>query len=345
MSTETTVEMQKFAEALGNTKFQALNGKRDPFELLSSVSANIGDAQSMLESAGVLGWEPETIPLSGMDSVGNLYEAPTSNYGIVVPQYPGGARYFGQAHRDFRFIRPEAVLPLVDAIVAHGNPLTGIIPGPVTRFVFDSKLVDITPYSATAKANVGEIIRFRWQLDLGNTGKNSLTIGQKGLRLFCANGCTTAESMGSVSISHSNLAPAKIEATVQRILHQGNIGLDKWIADARTAIQTRLTLDHALEMWAELFGWDEDKEGRALTTQDNQRATLTQLWRSPTQTVTYPETAWAFFGATTEYLDHEAVVRFGSDTRERALARRVVESAPAVEAVKTRAWELALATA
>ena len=29
--------------------------------------------------------------------------------------------------------------------------------------------------------------------------------------------------------------------------------------------------------------------------------------------------------------------------RERALARRVVESAPAVESVKNRAWEMALA--
>jgi hypothetical protein len=203
--------------------------------------------------------------------------------------------------------------------------------------------VDITPYSETARANVGEIIRFRWQLDLGNTGKNSLVIGQKGMRLWCANGCTTAVSMGSVSISHSNLAPAKIDATVRRIMAQGNIGLDKWIADARTAINTRLTLDRALVMWSELFGWDDNKEGRALTTQDNQRATLTQLWRSPTQAVTYPDTAWAFFGATTEYLDHEAIVRFGADTRERALARRVVESAPAVEAVKNRAWEMALA--
>lgn len=337
-----SIEMDRFTESLGRTEFQPLNGKRDPFDLLSSVSANIGDAQTMMESAGILGWEPETIPLSGMDSQGNIYNAPVSNHGIVVPQYPGGPLYFGSAHRDFRFIRPEAVLPLVDAIVAHGNPLTGIIPGPVTRFVFDSKMVDITPYSEAARASVGEIIRFRWQLDLGNTGKNSLTIGQRGMRLWCANGCTTAVSMGNVSIAHSNLAPAKIDATVRRIMDAGNIGLDKWIADARTAISTRLTLDAALAMWAELFGWEDGKEGRALTTQDNQRATLTGLWRSPTQTVTYPDTAWAFFGATTEYLDHEATVRFGADTRERALARRVVESAPVVEAVKTRAWEMAL---
>lgn len=338
-------EMSRFTAALDRTEFQPLNGKRDPFDLLSSVSANVGDAQSMMESAGVLGWAPETIPLTGMDSMGNIYSAPESNSGIVVPQYPGGPAYFGQAHRNFRFIRPEQITPLVDAIVAHGNPLTGIIPGPVTRFVFDSKLVDITPYSATARANVGEMVRFRWQLDLGNTGKNSLVIGQKGMRLWCANGCTTAVSMGSVSISHSNLAPAKIDATVNRILSAGNIGLDKWIADARTAINTRLTLDRAQEMWADLFQWEDGKEGRALTTQENQRAALTQLWRSPTQTVTYPDTAWAFFNATTEYLDHEAVVRFGTETRERALARRVVESAPAVEAVKTRAWEMALATA
>lgn len=340
-----SIETNRFAEALDRSQFQPLNGKRDPFELLSSVSANMGDAQTMMESAGVLGWEPEMIPLSGIDSHGNIYEAPVSNHGIVVPQYPGGPQYFGQAHRDFKFIRPEALLPLVDAIVAHGNPLTGIIPGPVTRFVFDSKLVDIAPYSEVARASVGEIIRFRWQLDLGNTGRNSLTIGQKGMRLWCANGCTTAESMGSVAITHSSLAPAKIDATVRRILDAGNIGLDKWISDARTAINTRTTLDRALAMWADLFGWSDEKEGRALTTQDNQRATLTGLWRSPTQTVTYPDTAWAFFGATTEYLDHEATVRFGTDTRERALARRVVEASPVVEAVKNRAWEMALSAA
>jgi hypothetical protein len=340
-----SIEMQRFTESLDRTEFKALNGKRDPFDLLSSVSAAVGDAQIMMETAGMLGWAPELIPLSGMDSVGNLYEAPASNFGIVVPQYPGGPQYFGQAHKDFRFIRPEALLPLIDAIVAHGNPLTGIIPGPVSRFVFDSKLVDITPYSDVAKAHVGEIIRFRWQLDLGNTGKNSLVIGQRGMRLVCANGMTTNTSMGSVSISHSNLAPTKIAATVDRIMAQGNIGLDKWIADARHAIATRLTLETALEMWGELFAWEDGKEGRALTTQDAQRATLTQLWRSPTQQITYPDTAWAFFGATTEYLDHEATVRFGTDTRERALARRVVESAPAVEAVKTRAWDMALAVA
>ncbi len=340
-----TAEMQRFTEALDRTEFQPLNGKRDPFELLSSVSANIGDAHAMMEGAGVLGWTPEMIPLSGMDSHGNIYTAPDSNHGIVVPQYPGGPRYFGNAHRDFKFIRPEALAPLIDAIAAHGNPLTGIIPGPVTRFVFDSKLVDITPYSETARANVGEVIRFRWRLDLGNTGRNSLVIGQHGMRLWCANGCTTAVSMGSVSISHSNLAPAKIDATVRRILAAGNLGLDKWIADARQAIANRMTLDTALAMWADLFGWDEDKTGRAATTQENQRAALTGLWRAPTQQVTYPDTAWAWFGATTEYLDHGATVRFGADTRERALARRVVESAPAVEAVKTRAWDMALATA
>jgi hypothetical protein len=335
-------EMSRFANRLDATNFKPLNGKRDPFELLSSVTVNVGDAQQMMESAGVLGWNPETIPLSGMDSKGNIYAAPISNHGIVVPEYPGGPAYFGNAHRDFKFIRPESLIPLIDAIVAHGNPLTGIIPGPVTRFVFDSKLVDITPYSETARANVGEIVRFRWQLDLGNTGKNSLVIGQRGLRLWCANGCTTAETMGSVSIAHSNLAPAKIGATVDKILSAGNIGLDKWITDARAAINTRVTRERAQEMWAELFKWEDGKEGRALTTQDNQRAALTQLWTSPTQTVTYPETAWAFFNATTEYLDHQATVRFGNETRETALARRVVESAPAVEAVKNRAWTMAL---
>ncbi len=337
-----TQEMSRFNARLDATNFQPLNGKRDPFDLLSSVTANVGDAQTMLETAGVLGWNPETIPLSGMDSKGNIYAAPASNHGIVVPEYPGGPAYFGNAHRDFKFIRPEAIVPLIDAIVAHGNPLTGIIPGPVTRFVFESKLVDITPYTETARQNVGEIVRFRWQLDLGNTGKNSLVIGQKGMRLWCANGCTTAETMGSVSISHSSLAPAKIDATVARILDAGNIGLDKWIADARAAIAKRVTLEQATQMWADLFKWEDGKEGRGATTQANQQATLTQLWRSPTQQVTYPDTAWAFFNATTEYLDHNAVVRFGNETRETALARRVVESAPSVEAVKNKAWALAL---
>ncbi len=340
-----SINMDRFTQQLDATNFRTLNGKRDPFDLLSNVTSAVGDAQTMMESAGVLGWQPESIPLSGMDSRGNIYTAPDSNHGIVVPQYPGGPAYFGNAHKNFKFIRPEALMPLIDAIVAHGNPLTGIIPGPVTRFVFDSKLVDITPYSATARANVGEIVRFRWQLDLGNTGKNSLVIGQKGMRLWCANGCTTAETMGSVSINHSNLAPAKINATVQRILSAGNIGLDKWIEDARRAINTRVTMQQAQLMWADLFKWADDKDGRSATIQDTQRAELTRLWRADTQTVTYPDTAWAFFNATTEYLDHNATVRFGSGTRETALARRVVESAPAVEAVKSRAWELALSAA
>jgi hypothetical protein len=338
-----TVEMTRFNTSLDRTAFQPLNGKTDPFDLLSAVDANIGDADAMMREAGVLGWEPEMIPLSGMDGVGNFYEAPANCRGIVVPQFPGGAAYFGQAHEKYPFIKPEAIIPLIDAIVAHGNPLTGIQPGPVTRFFFDSKTVDLVPYSAEAVRSVGEIIRFRWQLDLGNTGKNSLVIGQKGMRLWCANGCTTAVTMGSVSISHTNLAPAKIDATVQRILAAGNIGLDKWIADARQAINTKLTLAEAREMWAELFAWEDGKEKAALTRQENQEAKLGDLWRSATQTVTFPDTAWAFFNATTEYLDHEAVVRFGTGTRQQALARRVVEGSSAVEAVKTRAWEMALA--
>lgn len=338
-----SIEMDRFTTALNRSEFKPLNGKADPYDLLSSVTSNVGDAHAMMEAAGVLGWTPEMIPLTGMDSRGNIYSAPENNHGIVVPQYPGGPAYFGQAHKNYKFIRPEAVVPLIDAIVAHGNPLTGIIPGPVTRFVFDSKLVDLTPYSDEAKANVGEIIRFRWQLDLGNTGRNSLVIGQRGLRLWCANGCTTTESMGSVSINHSNLAPQKIDAVLQRIMSAGNLGLDKWIADARQAIARKLTLDQALDMWSTLFEWDDTKTGRARTTQDNHIGTMTQLWRSPTQTVTYPNTAWAFFNATTEYLDHEATVRFGESTRTLALARRVVEAAPAVEAVKTQAWNMALA--
>jgi hypothetical protein len=337
--------MQRFNASLARTEFRPLNGKADPFDLLSSVTGNIGSAQDMMDEAGIFGWAPEMIPLSGMDSRGNIYAAPDNCRGIVVPQFPGGPSYFGQAAEKFAFMRPEQVVPLVDVIVAHGNPLTGIQPGPVTRFFFDSKLVELTPYSDAARASVGEIIKFRWQLDLGNTGKNSLKIGQKGLRLWCANGATTEATMGNVSISHSNLAPSKIEATVQHIMAAGNIGLDKWIADARKTISTRMTLDQALQMWAELFTWEDGKEKAALTNQENQIAKLTELWRSSTQTVTYPDTAWAFFNATTEYLDHEAVVRFGAGTKQQALARRVVEGSKASENVKNAAWAMALAAA
>lgn len=338
-------EMTRFHAKLGQAEFRPLNGKADPFELLSSVSSNVGNADAMMRQAGVLGWQPELIPLSGMDSQGNIYNAPANARGIVVPQFPGGPAYFGQAAETYKFIRPEEIVPLVDAIVAHGNPLTGIVPGPITRFFFDSKVVELTPYSAAAKASVGELISFRWQLDLGNTGKNSLVIGQRGLRVWCANGATTAETMGSVSIFHGSLAPAKIDATVKQILAQGNIGLDKWITDARRAIDTKMTLETALQLWARLFKWDDTKTGRSATTEEQQRGKLTQLWRSPTQTVTYPDTAWAFFNTTTEYLDHEAVVRFNGQSREQALARRVVESAPQVEAVKSWAWNMALAAA
>lgn len=336
------IEMTKFETRLAGQNLQPLNGKRDPFDLLSAVSANIGDAQATMQAAGVLGWEPQMIPLSGMDSFGNIYETPANNRGIVIPQFPGGPALFGQAHENFRFIRPEELIPLVDAIVAHGNPLTGIVPGPVTRFFFDSKDVDLVPYSAQAKAQVGEIIRFRWQCDLANTGRASLKIGLRGMRLWCANGSTTSETMGSVSISHNNLAPAKIDATVNKIMAQGNIGLENWIADARTAINKRMVLHTAMQLWSDLFGWEDGKTGRALTTQDAQRDMLSHLWAAPTQTVTFPNTAWAFFNATTEYLDHEAIVRFGGTSREVALARRVVEAAPAVEAVKTRAWAMAV---
>ncbi len=337
-----SLEMTRFADKLDAAKFQPLNGKTDPFDLLSSVTDNVGSADEMMREAGVLGWNPEIIPLSGMDSKGNMYSVPSANSAIVVPEFPGGPAYFGNAGENFHFIRPEAIMPLVDAIVAHGNPLTGIIPGPVTRFFFESKSVDIAPYSDTAKASVGEIVRFRWQLDLANTGKKSLKISQRGLRLWCANGCTTAENMGTVSISHSSLAPAKIDATVNKIMKAGDLGLDKWVADARQTINARLTLDQALTMWGELFEWEDGKEGRGRTVQENQRAALVGLWNAPTQQVTYPDTAWSFFNTTTEYLDHNATVRFGDDTRERALARRVVESTPAVEAVKNEAWRMAL---
>lgn len=339
--------MTRFTDALDAANFRPLNGKTDPFDLLSSVHGNVTDAQTALTDAGVLGWEPELIPLSGMDSHGNVYVSPSNNSGIVVPQYPGGPAYFGQASSGYKFITVEEVQPLIDAIVSHGNPLTGIIPGPVTRFVFDSKLIDIAPYSQAAHDNLGEIIRFRWQLDLANTGKASLKIGQHGLRLFCANGCTTAETMGNISISHSSLAPARIDAVVKRIMEQGALGLDEWVADARRTINAKLTKTRALEMWAELFEWGKGRENNELTgQQETQRSTLVQLWGSDTQTVTFPDTTWAWFNATTEYLDHNARVNVANgSTRERALARRVVEGSPVVESIKNAAWGMALAAA
>jgi hypothetical protein len=338
-----SIEMDRFETKLAAQPFKPLNGKADPFDLISSVTGSVGDAHEMMVAAGVLGWNPEMITLSGFDGQGNIYEAPENNRGIVVPNFPGGPKYFGQAHKNYRFIRPEALVPLIDAIVAHGNPLTGVAPGPVTRFFFGGQDIDLVPYSAEAKALVGEIIRFRWQFDLGNTGKASLKIRQRGMRLWCANGCTTDMMMGSVSIAHNDLAPAKIDATLRHILNQGNIGLEKWITDARRAIARKMTLTEATALWTELFEWEDGKAKRALTTQEAQQAALTQLWRSSTQQVTFPDTAWAFFNATTEYLDHNAIVRFGADSREVALARRVVEAAPAVEKVKDTAWQMAIA--
>jgi len=333
----------KFEAQLAGSEFKALNGAVDPFDLLSSVHGNVESADAMMREAGVLGWNPEMVQLSGMGKSGHIYTAPENNMGIAVPEFPGGPMYFGAAHKNFPFLRPEALVPLIDAIVAHGNPLTGIQPGPVTRFFFDSQLIELEPYSAAAKAAVGEIVKIRWQLDLGNTGKNSLVIGQKGLRLWCANGCTTADTMGSVSISHTQLAPQRIEETVQHILKSGGLGLDSWIEDARRAISTRMTREVAMEKWAKLFDWKDGKEKAALTRQENQKSKLRELWSAPTQLVTYPDTAWAFFGATTEYFDHEATVNYGSGTRTEALARRIVEGSASVEAYKNRAWELALA--
>ena len=334
--------MSKFDTQLTEAKWQPLNGKTDPFDLLSSVTGHIGDAQGMLEESGVLGWQPEMIPLSGMDSRGNIYDVPDSAQGIVVPQFPGGPALFGQAHKDFKFIRPEELIPLVDAIVAHGNPLTGVMPGPVTRLFFDSKSVDMTD---GVSPSVGDIVKFRWHLRLGNTGKNSLKIGQSGVRLICSNGMTTDETMGAVSIQHSSLAPQKIDATVSRILAAGDIGLEKWIEDARKLISTRLSQSDANLMWAKIFDWRDDKEKNALTIQENQQSALNGLWGSNTQTTTYPETGWAFFNATTEYLDHLSRVHTGGASREVALARRVVEGNAPMDAKKNQAWKMALALA
>lgn len=331
--------MSKFDTQLTEAKFQPLNGKADPFDLLSSVTGHIGDAQGMLEESGVLGWQPEMIPLSGMDSQGNIYDVPDSAQGIVVPQFPGGPALFGQAHKDFKFIRPEELIPLVDALVAHGNPLTGVMPGPTTRFFFESQSVDLG-----GERSVGDIVKFRWHLRLGNTGKNSLKVGQSGLRLICSNGMTTDATMGAVSISHSSLAPQKIDATVERILKAGDIGLEKWIEDARKLINTRLSQSDANKMWGKIFDWEDDKEKRALTIQEKQQYTLNGLWSSNTQS-TYPETGWAFFNATTEYLDHLSKVHTGGASREVALARRVVEGNAPTDAKKNQAWNMALALA
>jgi hypothetical protein len=335
--------MIKFLDKLESQSFAPLNGKTDPYDLLAGVTDAVGDADQMMHAAGVLGWDPQMIPLSGMDGLGNMYDAGPSNRGIVVPQFPGGPAFFGLAHENFRFIRPEALRPLIDTIAAHGHPLTGIMPGPTTRFIFESGDVKIAPYSDQAKALVGDVIRFRWQLDLGNTGRTSLGIGQQGIRLICANGMTTGLQMGRVSITHDNLAPGKIAAVVDHLLWKGNVGLEKWISDARETIDRKVSLEYALKMWALMFKWDETKTGRAATTQDMQRDALVSLWNAPTQQATFPDTAWAFFNATTEYLDHHSIVRYGTGTREQALARRVLESAPAVEKVKNIAWDLALA--
>lgn len=331
--------MSKFDTDLATAKFQPLNGKADPFDLLSSVTDHIGDAQTMLEKSGVLGWQPEMIPLSGMDSEGNIYQLPESAQGIVVPQFPGGPALFGQAHKDFKFIRPEELIPLVDALVAHGNPLTGVMPGPVTRLFFESKSVDMF-----ADRSVGDIVKFRWHLKLGNTGKNSLKVGQSGVRLICSNGMTTDGTMGTVSIAHSSLAPQKIDATVERILKAGDIGLERWIEDARKLINTRLSLSDANQMWGKIFDWKDDKEGRGYTVQENQWGALNGLWHSPTQS-THPETGWAFYNATTEYLDHNSRVHTGGSSREVALARRVVEGNAPMDAKKNQAWDMALALA
>lgn len=331
--------MSKFDAQLADAKFRPLNGKADPFDLLSSVTGHIGDAQGMLEESGVLGWQPEMIPLSGMDSQGNIYDVPDSAQGIVVPQFPGGPALFGQAHKEFKFIRPEELIPLVDALVAHGNPLTGVMPGPVTRLFFESKLVDL------GDASVGDLIKFRWHLRLGNTGKNSLKVGQSGVRLICSNGMTTDETMGVVSIAHSSLAPQRIDATVERILKAGDIGLEKWIEDARKLINTRLSLSDANQMWGKIFDWKDGKEGRGQTVQENQQGALYSLWHSNTQTNTYPETGWAFYNATTEYLDHLSKVNAVNTSREMAMARRVVEGSAPMDAKKNQAWNMALALA
>lgn len=335
--------MIKFLDKLETQNFQPLNGKTDPYDLLAGVGGAVGDAYETMRAAGVLGWEPEMVPLSGMDTKGNIYTAPANQRGIAVPQFPGGPAFFGVAAEGFKFIRPETLVPLVDAIVAHGHPLIDVMPGPTTRFIFESGDVKIQPYSEAARGLVGDVIRFRWQLDLGNTGRTALGIGQKGIRLICANGSTTSSMMGSVSITHDNLAASKIEAVVNRILQAGGLGLEQWISDARRSVDAKVSQEYALKMWALLFGWDDTKTGRAATTQDQQRGTLVKLWDSATQQATFPDTAWAFYNTTTEYLDHHAIVRFGTETREQALARRVVEAAPAVEKVKARAWDLALA--
>lgn len=354
-----TVEMERFTTALSNAKFRPLNGKVDPFDLISTVDSSVGDAHEMMQRAGLFGWVPELIPLSGMDSLGHIYEAPQNARGIVVPQFPGGPAYFGQAGEGFKFQLPETIEDLVYTIAGHGTPLTGIQPGPITRLFFDHQIIDLADAKAQAQARVraGEVgahevrggvnmpLKVRWTVCLGNTGKNSLRISQHVTSLICANGLTTSAIMGAVSIAHSSLAGEKIALFVEDFGRRAGLGLERWIADAKTTMATRMSLAEADRLWTELFKWDDEKTGRARSMQQTQEARLHELWVAPTQQAHGSGTAWAFYNTVAEYLDHERVVRFNGGTRGRALAAAVVEGAPNVEATKNRAWEMALAAA
>lgn len=343
-------EMDNFATRLDNQKFTvAANGAVDPFELLSAVHGNIGDANTAMENAGLFGWEAETAPQSAMDSRGNIHMAPSSEAAIIVHNFgpDRNSVRFGQASEGFNFIRPEAIVPLVDAITATGHPLMHVIPGPVTRLVFEHKTADFhtTAYSDVAKRQVEsqENIAFRWQLDLGNNGKTALRISLRGVRRVCANLMTSSKTMAAVSVKHSNLAPAKIDATVQKILAQGDADLDKWIQDYRELLNTRVTADQALAAWSDLYGWDDKPDSkRGQTVMENHRAALLGTLRSAT-TADISGTAAGWLNATIEVTQHlpGRVQTRAGESREQAGARRVLESVPALTSAVDKAWDVA----
>ncbi len=343
-------EMDNFVTRLDNQDLSvAANGAVDPFELLSAVHGNIGDANTAMQNAGLFGWEAETAPQSAMDSHGNIHYAPSSEAAIIVHNYGLDRKSvrFGQASEGFNFIRPEAIVPLVDAITATGHPLMHVMPGPITRLIFEHKTegFETSAYSAVAKRQVQtkEIIAFRWQLDLGNNGKNALRLSLRGVRRVCANLMTASSTMASVSIKHSSLAPAKIDATVAKILAQGNTDLDKWIGEYRELLNTRVDADQALAAWSGMYGWDKEKESkRGQTVMENQRATLLGILRSDT-TADISGTAAGWFNATVEGVQHNPgrVQTRGNETREEARARRVLESVPALTSMVDKAWDVA----
>jgi Domain of unknown function (DUF932). len=343
--------MEIFSAGLDRQEFAvAANGVLDPFELLSTVQGNMENANQAMNDAGLFGWEAETAPQSAMDSRGNIHMAPASEAAIIVHNFGPDRESvrFGQASEGFNFILPEEVVPLVDAITATGHPLMSIVPGPVTRLVFEHKSADFTTtaYSDVAKRQVEsrEVIAFRWQLDLGNNGKTALRVSLRGIRRVCANLMTSSKVMGAVSIKHSALAPSKIDATVQKILAKGDADLEKWIADYRELLNTRVTADQALAAWTDLYGWGEKDSKRGQTVMEKQREALFGALRSAT-TADISGTAAGWLNATVEVTQHlpGRVQTRSGETRAEANARRVLESVPALTSALDKAWDVARA--